>query len=125
MTQYNTIAELQNFIILDKYDNDSMLREQPCGYQSEADLEKEFIEDLRCQGYEYMPTINNPKALLSNVRVQLQTLNNIVFTDSEWQRFIDEYLDKPGEHIVDKTRKVQDNYIYDFYLMMDIYKISI
>lgn len=114
MTQYNTIAELQNFIILDKYDNDSMLREQPCGYQSEADLEKEFIEDLRCQGYEYMPTINNPKALLSNVRVQLQTLNNIVFTDSEWQRFIDEYLDKPGEHIVDKTRKVQDNYIYDF-----------
>ena len=48
------------------------------------------------------------------MRKQLQTLNNAVFTDAEWQRFMDEYLDKPSDSIIDKTRKVQDDYIYDF-----------
>lgn len=114
MTQYNTIAELQNFIVLDNYTKSSLVNEPPAGYQSEAALEHELIEDLKYQGYEYLPTIVTPEGLLSNLRTQLQILNNAVFTDVEWQRFLDEYLDKASDSIVDKTRKVQDDYIYDF-----------
>ena len=114
MTQYNTIAELQNFIVLDNYTKSSMVSEPPAGYQSEAALEHELIEDLKYQGYEYLPNIVTPESLLSNLRTQLQILNNAVFTDVEWQRFLDEYLDKASDSIVDKTRKVQDDYIYDF-----------
>ena len=73
-----------------------------------------MIEDLSNQGYEYLSDITTPEALLKNVRKQIQTLNNVIFTDAEWQRFLDEYLDKPSDNITDKTRKVQDNYIYDF-----------
>ena len=114
MTQYNTIAELQNFIVLDSYTKNFLINEPPAGYQSEAALEHELIKDLQGQGYEYLPNLVTPEALLANVRKQLQTLNNVVFTDAEWKRFLDEYLDKSSDNIVDKTRKVQDDYIYDF-----------
>lgn len=115
MTTYNTIAELQNFIVLDSYTKLSQVGEQPTGYQTEAALERELIEDLVNQGYEYLPQLVTPQALVANVRKQLQTLNNTVFTDAEWQRFLDEYLDKANDGIVDKTRKVQDNCAaYDF-----------
>lgn len=114
MTQYNTIAELQNFIVLDSYTKNFLINEPPAGYQSEAALEHELIKDLQGQGYEYLPNLVTPEALLANVRKQLQTLNNVAFTDAEWKRFLDEYLDKPSDNIVDKTRKVQDDYIYDF-----------
>lgn len=114
MAQYSTIAELQNFIVLDSYTKNSILNEPPAGYQSEAVLENELIEDLSNQGYEYLSDITTLEALLKNVRKQIQTLNNVIFTDAEWQRFLDEYLDKPSDNITDKTRKVQDNYIYDF-----------
>ena len=114
MTQYRTIAKLQNFIVLDNYTRNSLVSEPPSGYQTEAALENEFIEDLKNQGYQYLPNLITPNALLPNVRRQLQTLNNVIFTDEEWVRFIDEYLDKPSDNIVDKTRKIQDDYIYDF-----------
>ena len=114
MTQYSTIAELQNFIVLDNYTKNSVLCEQSLGYQSEGALEREFIEDLKNQGYEYRPEIITPEVLLANARKQLEILNDVIFTDEEWERFIEEYLDKPNDRIVDKTRKVQDDYIYDF-----------
>lgn len=114
MTQYNTIAELQNFIVLDSYSKFSMMNEPPTGYQTESELERELIGDLMNQGYEYLPSLVTPDALLVNVRQQLQTLNNVAFSDAEWQRFLEEYLDKPSDSIVDKTRKVQDDDIYDF-----------
>ena len=114
MTPYNTIAEMQHFIVLDSYTKYSELHEPPVGYQTEAALEHELIEDLRHQGYEYRSDITNPKALLLNARVQIEQLNAVKFADSEWQRFLEEYLDKPGDSIVDKTRKVQNDYIYDF-----------
>lgn len=115
MTTYNTIAELQNFIVLDSYTKLSQVGEQPTGYQTEAALERELIEDLVNQGYEYLPQLVTPQALVANVRKQLQTLNNTVFTDAEWQRFLDEYLDKANDGIVDKTRKMQENCAaYDF-----------
>ena len=56
---------------------------------------KEFIQDLVHQGYEYLSNLNSAEALLANARVQLQSLNNVVFADAEWNRFVEEYLDKP------------------------------
>ena len=114
MTQYSTIAELQNFIVLDSYTRSSMVSEPPAGYQTEAALEREFIEDLISQGYEYVPSHVTPDALVCSARNQLQALNNIVFTDSEWGRFLEEYLDKKSDSLAEKTKKIHDNYIYDF-----------
>lgn len=114
MIQYSTIAELQNYIVLDNYVNSSVVCEPPAGYQTEAALEYEFINDLKNQGYEYVPEITSPDALLANARKQLQTLNQVAFTDAEWMRFVDEYLDKSSDSLVEKTRKVHENYIYDF-----------
>lgn len=114
MTQYSTIAELQNFIVLDNYTKSSMVSEPPAGYQTEAALEREFIEDLISQGYEYVPSLVTPDALLCNARNQLQAFNNIVFTDSEWGRFLEEYLDKKSDSLVEKTKKIHGDYIYDF-----------
>ena len=114
MTQYATIAELQNFIVLNSYTKASMLNETTAGYQTEAQLESELITDLRNQGYEYLPNLNSPHALLDNARVQLQTLNNIVFTDAEWKRFNEEFLNKENDSITDQTRKIQGCCVYDF-----------
>ena len=80
---------------------------------TESALEHEFIQDLRNQGYEYLPDISTSDDLLANARIQLQNLNDVVFTDEEWKRYVEEYLDKPGDSFVEKTRKVQDDYIYD------------
>lgn len=114
MSQYKTIAESNNFIVLDKFTKYYEVNEAPTVYQTEAALEKEFIQDLINQGYEYPLNLNTQEAMLANVRVQLQSLNNIMFSDAEWARFVEEYLDKPGDNLVEKTRKIHDNYIYDF-----------
>ncbi|MBP2845878.1 type I restriction endonuclease subunit R [Dickeya oryzae] len=105
------IVESTNFIVLDRYTRESQVAES---YQSESDLEHELIEDLVHQGYELLPTLNNPATMLANVREQLQTLNNVQFLDGEWQRFVETYLDKPSDSIIDKTRKLHDDYIHDF-----------
>ena len=114
MAQYNTIAESNNFIVLENYENNSVLSASSVAYQTEESLEREFIQDLQNQGYEYLPDLNTPEALLANVRKQLQTLNAVEFSDSEWVRYVEEYLDKPNDSLVEKTRKIQDDYIYDF-----------
>ena len=111
MTDYKAIAESNNFIVLDKYTKEWKVAE--C-YQSEYDLEREFIEDLQNQGYEYLPELNTPEKLLANVREQLQSLNKVEFSEGEWMRFVEEYLDKPSVNIIDKTRKIHDDYIHDF-----------
>ena len=106
-----TIAESNNFIVLDKY---TKIEGDGSSYQSEADLENELIKDLDAQGIKYESDINTPEKLLVNVRVQLQELNRVEFKNSEWSRFVEEYLDKPSDNIIEKTRKIHDNYIYDF-----------
>ena len=111
MTDYKTIAESKNFIILDKYDREWTVCES---YQSEDALEREFIRDLENQGYEYLPGVNTPEKILANVREQLQGLNKVEFSDGEWMRFVETYLDKPSDTIIDKTRKIHDDYIHDF-----------
>lgn len=111
MADYKTIAESNNFIVLDKYTKEWHVAEN---YQSESDLENELIQDLINQGYEYLPALNNPDAMLANVRVQLQVLNDVQFTESEWQRFVETWFDNPSDSIIDKTRKIHDDYIHDF-----------
>jgi type I restriction enzyme R subunit len=111
MTDYKTIAESNNFIVLDKYIKDYKVSES---YQSEYDLEREFIEDLQNQGYDYLPNLNTPQKLLANVREQLQALNNVQFNDGEWLRFVETWLDSPSDSIIDKTRKIHDDFIHDF-----------
>lgn len=105
------IAELNSFIVLDKFTKEWRIAEN---YQSEGDLEREFIQDLVNQGYECPPGLNTPEALLANVRKQLQALNNAQFSDDEWSRFVETWLDKPSDSIVDKTRKIHDDHIHDF-----------
>ena len=112
MTQYKTIAESNNFIVLDQYNK--LVEEPNAGYQTEGSLEREFIRDLQAQGYEYLQELNSHDALVKNLRVQLQRLNNVVFSDAEWRRFLEEYLDKPSDSLIEKTRKIHDDSIYDF-----------
>ncbi|MEX5363514.1 type I restriction endonuclease subunit R [Pseudomonas guariconensis] len=111
MIDCSTIAESKNFIVLDKYAREWKVSES---YQSEGDLERELIQDLQNQGYEYLPGLNAPEALLANVRVQLQVLNNVQFSDGEWSRLVETWLDRPSDGIVEKTRKIHDDYIHDF-----------
>jgi type I restriction enzyme R subunit len=113
MTQYKTIAESNNFIVLDKYTKHSVVNEPPAVYQTESALEREFIQDLINQGYENLQNLTI-ETMLANARIQIQALNDTVFTDSEWSRYVEEYLDKPSDNLVEKTRKIHDNYIYDF-----------
>lgn len=109
--QTKTIAESNNFIVLNKY---TKCDQPDGGYQTEDDLERELLKDLQNQGYEFVPGLNSPETMLANVRVQLQILNEVQFTDAEWQRFVMEYLDNPSDNITDKARKIHDDHIYDF-----------
>ncbi|OXM13983.1 type I restriction endonuclease subunit R [Paenibacillus herberti] len=111
MYDYKPIAEANSYIVLDKY---TKIAEQGIGYQTETNLERELIQDLVNQGYEHLPSIITPGALLANARVQLQNLNHMQFSDTEWIRFCEQYLDKPSDNHIDKTRKIHDDYIYDF-----------
>jgi type I restriction enzyme R subunit len=111
MSDYKTIAESRNFIVLDKYTKDWQARES---YQNEGDLEREFVQDLVHQGYEAPQGLNTPQALLANVRAQLQALNSVAFSNAEWQRFVETWLDKPSDGIVEKTRKIHDDAVHDF-----------
>lgn len=112
MSEYTKpIAESNRFIVLDRYTREWQVSER---YQSEDDLEHELVQDLVNQGYDFLPNLDTPEAMLANVRVQLQDLNNVQFTDSEWRRFVETYLDNPSDSIIDKTRKIHNDYIHDF-----------
>ncbi|UNU72558.1 type I restriction endonuclease subunit R [Moraxella nasovis] len=104
------IAQTNNFIVLDSYDK----IEQFGSYQKESELEHELINDLIAQGYEHRTDLKTQNDLLANVRRELECLNDVAFTDSEWGRFCVEYLDKPSENVVDKTRKLHNDHIKDF-----------
>ena len=111
MADFKPIAESNNFIVLDKY---TKIDSQVTNYQTEADLERELIQDLVNQGYEHLTSVTTPEKMLANVRVQLQNLNNVEFTEAEWVRFCVQFLDNPSDNTIDKTRKIHTDYIYDF-----------
>ena len=107
MTQYNIIAESQEYTVVAEYDHVATPAES---FQSEADLEKEFIRLLGEQGYEYLP-IHTEADLISNLRTQLEKLNHYHFTDSEWEQFFNTCIANKNDDIVAKTQKIQDDYI--------------
>ncbi|MEB3024846.1 MULTISPECIES: type I restriction endonuclease subunit R [unclassified Parvimonas] len=107
----STIAEMTGGIILAHYDKNN--RVDASSYQSEAELERELIANLVSQGYERVK-FTTSEELYANLKVQIEKLNDISFSKSEWERFLTEYLDCPKDGMVEKTRKVQENYIYDF-----------
>ncbi|WP_336014959.1 type I restriction endonuclease subunit R [Fusobacterium polymorphum] len=82
-------------------------------YQSEADLEREFIKNLQNQGYEYL-SIHNEKELIVNLKDKLEKLNNIIFSENEWERFFKEKIANKNESIIEKTRTIQEDYIKSF-----------
>ncbi|BBM54685.1 type I site-specific deoxyribonuclease [Leptotrichia wadei] len=106
----STIAEMTNGIILANYEEILQVQDT---YQSEKELEDGMIRDLESQGYErfYGKT---SEELYKNLKVQIERLNKVAFTDKEWERFLVEYLDCPNDGMIEKTRKIQENYIYDF-----------
>lgn len=106
-----TIAEMTGGIILAQFKKESCVKDP--SYQSEAELERQLIQNLESQGYEYIKVGSN-EMLYANLKVQLERLNGVTFTKEEWDRFLLEYLDAPNDGMVEKTRKVQEDHIYDF-----------
>lgn len=79
-------------------------------YQSEAELEKEFIAQLQAQAYEYLP-ITTEAQLVANLRKQLAALNGITFSDAEWTRFFAERIASNNDTAEDKTRRIQEDHV--------------
>ena len=109
-SNYSTIAEMNNGIILAKYESK---KSNISSYQKEAELEEWLISNLELQGYERI-YVSDDKELYDNLKKQLEKLNKVTFTKSEWNRFLLEYLNCPNDGLIEKTRKVQEDYIYDF-----------
>ena len=107
MSNYNIVASTDESTVVAEY---STPYRTAADYQSEAALEQEFIKLLSGQGYEYLP-VNSEAALIDNLRRQLETLNGITFTSSEWARFFNECIAGANEGIVEKTRKIQDDHV--------------
>lgn len=107
----STIAEMTGGIILAHYDKNN--RVGGGSYQSEAELERELIANLVAQGYERVK-FTTSEELYGNLKTQIEKLNNVSFTKSEWDRFLTEYLDAPKDGMIEKTRKIQEDYVYDF-----------
>ena len=107
MTTYNLVASTNEATVVAEYIADG---KSAAEYQSEADLERDFIRLLSGQGYEVL-TLNNEAELIDNLRKQLEILNGFVFLDDEWTRFFSERIASSNEGIVEKTRKIQDDHV--------------
>lgn len=107
MNAYNIVAEMNDSTVVAAYTPESNRADS---YQSEAALEREFIRLLREQGYEYI-NVKAEKDLIANLRNQLERLNNYSFTDGEWQRFFKQNIASANEGIIEKTRKIQEDYV--------------
>lgn len=103
MSTYNLIASDDQCTVVSEYISETKRSD---AYQSEAALEAEFIRMLRSQGYEHIQ-IESEEELVSNLRRQLETLNRIQFTDSEWKRFFAECIASANDGIVEKTARIQ------------------
>ena len=107
MSIYNIIAASNESTVVAEYTPESSRSDS---FQSEAALEKEFIRLLTTQGYEYL-TIHDENSLITNLRRQLELLNDYAFTNGEWKRFWDEVLANTNSGILEKTRLIQEDYV--------------
>jgi type I restriction enzyme, R subunit len=102
------IAQQSESTVVTEYKSDS---ERQTNYQSERELELALINQLKNQGYTFL-NIHENDDIITNLKTQLERLNKFQFTDKEWNRFLIEYLDNPNQGIVEKTKKIQEDYIY-------------
>ena len=107
MPYFNIVAQTSENTVVTEYEP---VKARSDSYQSEAELEQEFIRMLTEQGYEYLP-IHSEAELIANLRKKLETLNSYTFSDSEWNRFFKDALANPNDHIVEKTRKIQEDFV--------------
>ncbi len=107
MTQYNAIAETTEDTVITEYTPSPRRSDS---YQTEAELEAEFIRMLTEQGYTHL-TIHTERDLIANLRTQLEKLNHCTFTDGEWQRFFSGIIANPNDKLTDKTAKIQEDNI--------------
>lgn len=107
MTRYNTIAENPQSTVVAEYTPAYRVARS---YQSEAELEHTFIEQLQSQAYEYLP-ISSEADLVLNLRLQLEKLNDFIFSDAEWERFFTGEIANPNQSIADKTLTIQEDHI--------------
>ena len=107
MSHFNIVAATTENTVVTSYEP---VKNRSDSYQSEAALEREFIQLLTQQGYEYL-TIHKEANLIANLRRQLEALNDYQFTDGEWERFFSDAIANPNEHIVEKTRKIQEDFV--------------
>ena len=107
MSQFNIIAATTENTVVTSYEP---VKNRSDSYQGETALEREFIHMLTQQGYEYLP-IHREADLIANLRRQLELLNDYSFSDSEWEQFFSDAIANPNEHIVEKTRKIQEDFV--------------
>ena len=107
MSTYNIVARTDESTVVAEYCAES---DRSDTYQSEAELEAEFIRQLTTQGYERL-AIQNEDGLIANLRRQLERLNSFEFSDAEWKTFFTERIANAQEGIVEKTRKIQDDHV--------------
>ena len=105
MPYFNIVAATSENTVVTEYEP---VKARSSNYQSEAELEKEFIRMLTEQGYEYLQ-IHTEKDLIANLRTQLERLNAYQFSASEWDRFFKDSIANQNEGIVEKTRKIQED----------------
>lgn len=105
---YNIVASTNEVTVVAEYTPEQRAEGQK--YQSEAALEKAFIEQLESQGYEYFK-IKDEASFIKNLRTQLEKLNNFSFSESEWERFFTQSIANANEGIVEKTRKIQEDHV--------------
>lgn len=106
-TKYNLVAEGMQSTVVTEYNSD---RDRARDYQSEADLEKAFIKQLESQAYEYL-RITTESDLITNLRKQLEILNDYRFTDAEWDYFFKSEIANQNQSIAEKTATIQEDHI--------------
>ena len=109
--QIDIISQNTQSTVVAEYERPN--KERETGYQSEAELEHALIAQLQRQGYEYLP-IHNEKELIANLRRQIERLNDITFTDGEWQRFFKTEIAKESSGIKEKAFTIQRDYKKSF-----------
>lgn len=105
MSFYNVVSESEESTVVSEYKSEEKRSD---AYQSEEELEKEFIHLLTEMSYEYLP-IHNKDELLPNLRKKLEELNNYSFTDTEWEQFYNNCIAGKNDGIVEKTRRIQED----------------
>lgn len=105
MSFFNIVAATNEDTVVAAYEPSKVRSDS---YQSEAELEKEFIRLLCEQGYTYLP-LHTEDELIANLRSQLEELNHYQFSDTEWRQFFSDVIANPNEHIPEKTRKIQED----------------